>query len=303
MTDADVDGSHIRTLLLTFFYRHMREVIDRGYLYIAQPPLYKVKRGSSELYLKNEKALQEYLINAASTDAKLETADGRTIEGKELVDLVDEAAKLVAARDQVARKMQKGIAEGLAITGAINADLFEESKCDDLTKTALTKLITPQPEPDKTAWTAALNGEKVEFSRLVRGIKELHILHRAQVDAPEFMQLARRASALQSAFKGVAKLTIKGVTTNINLPSELLDIVIEAGKKGLGIQRFKGLGEMNSEQLWETTLNPETRRLLQVKVGETDDAEEVFSTLMGSVVEPRRDFIQSNALNVVNLDV
>lgn len=303
MTDADVDGSHIRTLLLTFFYRHMREVIDRGYLYIAQPPLFKVKRGQSELYLKNEKALQEYLINAASTDAKLETKDGRTIEGKELVDLVDLAAKFVSARDHVARKMQKSIAESLAITGSLGHDLFEDSKWDAITRTALMKLITPTPEPDKTEWAASLSDERVEFSRLVRGIKEQHILSKAQLEAPEFIQLARQASPLQTVFVGPAKLTIKGVVVDINLPSELLDSVIEAGKKGLGIQRFKGLGEMNSDQLWETTLNPETRILLQVKVNETDEAEEIFSTLMGSVVEPRREFIQSNALNVVNLDI
>jgi len=303
MTDADVDGSHIRTLLLTFFYRHMRQIIDLGYLYIAQPPLYKVKRGNSELYLKNDAALEEYLINAASNDATLETADGRTIIGDELVAIINSAAKFVSARDQVGRKMQKSIAESLAISNYMGPDLFEESKWNELTQKSLARLVTSIPEPDKTAWEASLQGDKIEFARLVRGIKEAHYLSRAYIEAPEFVQLARHAEPLHGIFARSLHLTIKGVKTDVRLPSELLELVLEAGKKGLGVQRFKGLGEMNSEQLWETTLNPATRRLLQVKVHNTDDAEDVFSTLMGSVVEPRRDFIQTNALNVVNLDV
>ena len=303
MTDADVDGSHIRTLLLTFFYRHMREIIDLGYLYIAQPPLYKVKRGSSELYIKNEKSLQEYLINSISNDASLAAYDGKSIAGQELVDMAYAVQKFVAALDQVKRKIDIRIAEAIAVSGALDNDLFDSAKSQSLIDKILAKLATASVEPDKTAWTAILHDNKIEFSRLVRGIKESHVMCKSYLESPEFMQLSKHNVLLGDVFKNTVKLNIKGQVSEIYLPSELLDAILEAGKKGLSIQRFKGLGEMNSEQLWETTLNPETRRLLQVKVNDQDVAEEVFSTLMGSVVEPRRDFIQSNALNVLNLDV
>ncbi|MES2215213.1 MAG: DNA topoisomerase (ATP-hydrolyzing) subunit B [Pseudomonadota bacterium] len=303
MTDADVDGSHIRTLLLTFFYRHMREVIDLGYLYIAQPPLYKVKRGSNELYLKNEAALEGYLIDAVSNDATMETSDGRIFSGQELVEIVYKLTKFVSARDQIARKLQTNIGECLAISNALRSDLFDENSTLALTAPVIAKLSSGESEPDKTPWEAKLNEGKVIFTRFVRGIKESNVLSRSYLEAPEFIQLTKYAAPLCSMFQGVVKLTVKGQKTDIHLPSEMLNSILEAGKKGLTIQRFKGLGEMNSEQLWETTLNPLTRRLLQVKVGDQDAAEEVFSTLMGSVVEPRRDFIQANALNVVNLDV
>ncbi|MBP7189983.1 MAG: DNA topoisomerase (ATP-hydrolyzing) subunit B [Rickettsiaceae bacterium] len=299
MTDADVDGSHIRTLLLTFFYRHMREIIDRGYLYIAQPPLYKVKRGNSELYIKNEKALQEYLINSVSGDAKFENK-AKSIEGEELVNLANLVEKFTTSLEQVKRKICTTIAEAIAVSGCLNHSLFENpSMINEVVK----KLAARPIDPDKTAWKAEAHGTSVEFSRLVRGIKESHIFNKLYLEAPEFVQLAKYSTALDGMFKEPAKLIIKSQTMDIHLPSEFLVAILEAGKKGLSIQRFKGLGEMNSEQLWETTLNPATRRLLQVKVHDQDTAEEVFSTLMGSVVEPRRDFIQSNALNVVNLDV
>lgn len=299
MTDADVDGSHIRTLLLTFFYRHMREIIDRGYLYIAQPPLYKVKRGNSELYIKNEKALQEYLINSVSGDAKFE-AGSKSIEGEELVNLANLAEKFTTSLEQVKRKISTVIAEAIAISGGLSPALFENP---EIVNNILTKLAARPTDPDKTAWKAEAHGSSIEFSRLVRGIKESHIFNKLYLDAPEFVQLAKYSTALDGLFKNPTKLTIRSQATDVHLPSEFLAAILEAGKKGLSIQRFKGLGEMNSEQLWETTLNPQTRRLLQVRVQDQDSAEEVFSTLMGSVVEPRRDFIQSNALNVVNLDV
>ncbi len=303
MTDADVDGSHIRTLLLTFFYRHMREIIDRGYLYIAQPPLYKVKRGSSELYIKNEKALQEYLINSIASDAVFTLHNGKAILGQELVDVAYATEKFVSALDQVKRKINVRIAEAIAVSGALSDDLFDSAKSKVLTDKVLAKLATAGVDPDKTAWVATSGENKIEFSRLVRGIKEAHVMYKSYLESPEFIQLTKHTALLNDMFDATAKLTIKSQTSDIYLPSELLQAILEAGKKGLSIQRFKGLGEMNSEQLWETTLNPETRRLLQVKVHDQDEAEEVFSTLMGSVVEPRRDFIQSNALNVMNLDV
>lgn len=299
MTDADVDGSHIRTLLLTFFYRHMREIIDRGYLYIAQPPLYKIKRGSSETYIKNEKALQEYLINAISSDASLETSS-KTISGEEFVNIAYTLEKFVTSLEQVKRKICTQIAEAIAISGGLREELFTSS---ELINNILAKLATKGIDPDKTIWEAHKLDDKIEFSRFVRGIKEYHIFCKSYLASPEFLQLAKYASNLQDLFKSKLILNVKSYTSELFLPSEVFASIIELSKKGLSIQRFKGLGEMNSEQLWETTLNPKTRRLLQVRVHDQDSAEEVFSTLMGNVVEPRRDFIQSNALNVMNLDV
>ncbi len=300
MTDADVDGSHIRTLLLTFFYRHMREIIDRGYLYIAQPPLYKIKRGNSETYIKNEKALQEYLINTIVNDASLQSSS-QTIQGEDFVNIANILEKFVTSLDQVKRKISIRIAEAIAIAGGITDSLFDSS--NNLSDKILAKLSSKAIEPDKTSWEVSKSEDKVEFFRLVRGIKESHIFCKSYITAPEFVQLEKYASLLHDLFKEKLIFTVKSNVIEVDMPSELLEAIIESSKKGLSIQRFKGLGEMNSEQLWETTLNPKTRRLLQVKVNDTDSAEEVFSTLMGNVVEPRRDFIQSNALNVMNLDV
>jgi DNA gyrase subunit B len=303
MTDADVDGSHIRTLLLTFFYRHMPEIINLGYLYIAQPPLYKVKRGSSELYLKNEKALEEFLINGVSSDSALTTSEGRVIEGKELVDLGASISRFLQARDIVAKKLESQIAESVAIVGGLRSEFFTNESSKAYADLALSKLSMKQLDPDKTAWESVLEGDRVVFMRFVRGIKESTYIHRSYLEIPEFIQFAKYATALQAIFKGAIKLKIKDVEHECYLPSEVFALILEAGKRGMSIQRFKGLGEMNSEQLWETTLDPKKRRLLQVKIGDIDEAEEAFSTLMGSVVEPRRDFIQSNALNVANLDI
>lgn len=299
MTDADVDGSHIRTLLLTFFYRHMREVIDLGYLYIAQPPLYKVKRGNSETYIKNEKALQEYLINAISSDASLEN-ESKTISGEDFIKMSYILEKFATSLEQVKRKICPKIAEAIAISGGLNDGLFSSS---DLLNTVLAKLSIKGVDPDKTAWEAEKLDDKIVFSRLVRGIKESHIFCKSYIASPEFLQLSKYAANLQELFNRKLTLNVKSSSIEVDMPSELFTAIIELSKKGLSIQRFKGLGEMNAEQLWETTLNPKTRRLLQVKVNDQDSAEEVFSTLMGNVVEPRRDFIQSNALNVINLDV
>lgn len=302
MTDADVDGSHIRTLLLTFFYRHMRQVIDNGYLYIAQPPLYKVKRGNNELYLKNETALQDYLINATINDAVLKTSAGTTVANEELTALVKKIGKFVSALGQVGKKFPTQLAESLVVNGLLDAGLLFDPNNKDKIAAAVNNLIKKAPEPDKSLWEVNIS-ENIEFSRLVRGLKESKILGKKHLESIEFMQLAKNSGELSQIFMNPVTLIIKGQEITINLPSVLLNTVIEYGKKGLSVQRFKGLGEMNSEQLWETTLDPTTRTLLQVKVQEVDEAEDIISTLMGNVVEPRRDFIQANALNVVNLDV
>lgn len=297
MTDADVDGSHIRTLLLTFFYRHMREIVDNGYLYIANPPLYKVKRGSSEVYLKDEKALEEYLISAGTSDSRVDLPQ-KELSGAELIELLGHISKFSAVLEQIGKKYNPQIIECLAINGGLDPANIENSL-----KTVLPLLATFNKDVDKTNWQAARGENFTEFSRLVRGIKNNFIIHDHQLASHDFHQLLKMAETVAPYFKGEVKLVIKDTETKVTLPTELLAKIVETGKKGLGIQRFKGLGEMNSEQLAETTLDASRRTLLQVKVTDVDEAEDVFSTLMSSVVEPRRDFIQENALNVQNLDI
>jgi DNA gyrase subunit B len=303
MTDADVDGSHIRTLLLTFFYRHMREVVDRGYLYIAQPPLYKVKKGATELYLKNESALEEYLIKAGTSDTVFIASSGEKFEGAELYSLVNKVVKFNHVMDQVSKRFHRGISESLAVNNLLNLSAFDPEKHQEILQ-SVSILNNSVEEPDKTDWEVTVSADHIEFFRFVRGVKESRILHKALVESFEFSQCSNLGVNLSKFFLPYnAKILVKNQEISTKLPSDLLRAVIDIGKKGIAIQRFKGLGEMNSEQLWETTLDPARRTLLQVKVNEIDAAEEIISTLMGSVVEPRRDFIQENALNVINLDV
>lgn len=301
MTDADVDGSHIRTLLLTFFFRHMKEVLDRGYLYIAQPPLYKVKRGASELYLKNEQALQDYLINSLKGDLVVEYGSSR-IEGSELENLIHHAVKINVLLSQIGKKFNASIAEVLGVAELLNDNLFDKNNLGNVQNIIRAKM--PNNDPDKTDWKVESHEENiVEFSRLVRGIKNGYSISKAQLASNEFMQVRSLLARFKDMFKSSAKLIIKGQEREVVLPIQMLNIILDISQKGISIQRFKGLGEMNSDQLWETTLNPDTRTLLQVNINDFDEAEEVFSTLMSSIVEPRREFIQSNALNVTNLDV
>ena len=302
MTDADVDGSHIRTLLLTFFYRHMRQIIEKGYLYIAQPPLYKVKRGVNETYLKNEQALQEYLINGTVNDTHLKIQNGSEITGENLVNIINQVASFGLALNQVSRKFDHTIAECLAVNKLLKAESFDDLKKNEILA-AIAVLNPGASEPDKTDWQVNILSDSIEFFRFVRGVKNSKILYKQQIEAPEFINLARIGISLSDYFNGQCILNVKSIEYKIFLPSKMLAIIIENGKKGLGIQRFKGLGEMNAEQLWETTLDHSKRTLLQVKVSDVDSAEEIISTLMGNVVEPRRDFINANALNVANLDV
>ena len=302
MTDADVDGSHIRTLLLTFFYRHMRQVVDGGYLYIAQPPLYKVKRGSNELYLKNEQSLQDHLINATISDAEIILHNGSKIVGKDLEDIIQKVIKFTTLLNQVSKKFNRQIVECLAVRSLLSSQILNADKADEINK-ALEILNLGDSAPDKTAWQFSVSGDNIEFFRFVRGLKESKVLSLEMLESFEFTQFAKAYVPLVDLFMEKAKLAIKNQEYIITLPSKLLESILENGKKGMVIQRFKGLGEMNSDQLWETTLDPVRRTLLQVRVGEQDSAEVIFSTLMGDVVEPRRQFIQANALNVTNLDV
>lgn len=302
MTDADVDGSHIRTLLLTFFYRHMRLIIEKGYLYIAQPPLYKVKKGASETYLKNEQALQEYLINCTVNDTHLKIENGKEITGESLINIINQAALFTATLNHVSKKFDPTIAECLAVNNLLKVESFNSLKENEIMK-AISILNPGVSEPDKTDWQVNIFSESIEFFRFVRGVKNAKILYKQQLEAPEFISLARIGESISNYFNGHCLLIVKSIEYKLFLPSKMLEIITENGKKGLGIQRFKGLGEMNAEQLWETTLDHSKRTLLQVKVSDIDGAEEIISTLMGSVVEPRKDFINANALNVVNLDI
>ncbi|UCM86258.1 MAG: DNA topoisomerase (ATP-hydrolyzing) subunit B [Rickettsia endosymbiont of Culicoides impunctatus] len=302
MTDADVDGSHIRTLLLTFFYRHMRQLIDKGYLYIAQPPLYKVKKGNNDFYLKNEQALQDYLVKNTISDATIMLYDGREISGSDLEEIIKKAIRFVTLLDQVGKKFNRQIAECLAIKDLLGNQIFAADKTNEINQ-ALNILNLGDISPDKTDWQFVVRTNKIEFFRFVRGQKESKFLLKEQLESFEFTQLAKSFIPLVDLFIEPTKLLIKNQEYIITLPSMLLNYILESGKKGIAIQRFKGLGEMNSDQLGETTLDPERRTLLQVKVHEQDSAEVIFSTLMGDIVEPRRQFIQANALNVINLDV
>ena len=305
MTDADVDGAHIRTLLLTFFYRQMPELIERGYVYIAQPPLYKAKRGNSIIYLKDDREMEDYLINGGCEDAYLETADGERIMGQDLVSYVESTKKARNLVSLLSIKAPEHIVEQMAIAG-----LFDKAVLAD--KSAL------QPELDKLAarldvleaeydrgWKAeALDNGTISFNRTLRGVREEHIIGASVLDSAEARMLNDMKNFLAENFTKTLKLVAKGgVETIVAGPVTLVDAIMSAGKKGISLQRYKGLGEMNPEQLWETTLDPEARSLLQVKIDQLEEADEVFSTLMGDVVEPRKEFIQENALNVVNLDI
>jgi DNA gyrase subunit B len=304
MTDADVDGSHIRTLLLTFFYRQMRSLIDKGYLYIAQPPLYKVKRGSQELYLKNEAALQEYLIEAAIDDATLTLKDGKAIIKEDLRVIINKILHFKNIIMKIASRITPDIAQVCALNGLFSSNVFENSdlqiKAEDVLN-KVNKLIAGQV---KKIWQLNTSeAGRICFNREILGVMESVVIDQHLLQINEIMELNETALQLEEVFNAGAVLTRKNIEINVDYPMQFLEKFMESGKKGVSLQRFKGLGEMNPDQLWATTLNPKTRTLLQVKINHEDDAEEVFSTLMGSVVEPRRDFIQNNALKVVNLDI
>ncbi len=291
MTDADVDGSHIRTLLLTFFYRQMPELIERGYLYIAQPPLYRAKKGQSEVYLKDQEALDRYLISGVLTDGVLLLSSGQQLAGPDLEATIMQARAARATLDHLAARVgNREILERLVIAGLLKP----VHSAEDL---ATVGAVLP-------GWTVeGFNESGLVVSRTVQGVYEEYRLQPTLLVSEYARRLEATHSFLSETFGRPAELRIKDQVTVVTGPSGLVDAVLAFGRKGLGIQRYKGLGEMNPEQLWETTLDPEARTLLQVRVNHGDDAEQVFSTLMGDLVEPRREFIQANALRVENLDV
>ncbi len=305
MTDADVDGSHIRTLLLTFFYRQMSALIDRGYLYIAQPPLYRAKRGNSEVYLKDEAALEGYLFNAAvDEDVVFIPFNGVEVAGQDLRALAEVARAVKSLLQGLAHNIPLPVVEQAAISGSLNPQILSDAAQAKEAAGYIAKRLDALVPPAERGWHgAALDDGGLAFTRTVRGVSERHAIDGALIRSIEARRLDDMAGQLQEMYARHGKLTAKDTDHTITGPVSLVDTITRLGRKGASIQRYKGLGEMNPGQLWETTLDPNARTLLQVKVGHADDAEEVFSTLMGDVVEPRREFIQANALKVANLDV
>jgi len=305
MTDADVDGSHIRTLLLTFFYRQMPALIEKGYIYIAQPPLYKVKKGSSEVYLKDERAMEDYLIAGGIEGMTLTGADGAMRAGADLRSAVERARAAKMMILALARRVgSRDAVEQAAILGALDPSLLADGeKAQAVAEFIAKRLNVLSPETER-GWTGMRGPDGLVFERRLRGEIDRATIDQVTINSIEARRLVEMAGELQTLYAKRAKLETKDKgTVEVAGPIKLIDTVLEVGKKGLSFQRYKGLGEMNPEQLWQTTLDPQARHLLQVKVADTADADGVFTTLMGDVVEPRRDFIVENALKVANLDV
>ena len=301
MTDADVDGAHIRTLLLTFFFRQMPELIEGGYLYIAQPPLFKVSRGKSEVYLKDQMALDDYLVEMGIDGAVLRLGSGEEIVGQDLSRVVDEARQVRRVLQAFPTHYPHPILEQAAIAGA-----FRPGQVDtDLqgTAEAVAQRLDQIALEYERGWQGRITQDKgIRLVRILRGVEEIRTLDGPVLRSGEARRLGGFTDALNEVYGQRASLVRRDRTVPIHGPLELLDTILDEGERGLSLQRYKGLGEMNPDQLWETTLDPEARTLLQVKVDDLAEADDLFTKLMGDVVEPRREFIQKNALSVENLD-
>ncbi|MFY9239985.1 MAG: DNA topoisomerase (ATP-hydrolyzing) subunit B [Roseovarius sp.] len=301
MTDADVDGAHIRTLLLTFFYRQMPELIEGGYLYIAQPPLFKVMRGRSEVYLKDQPSLEDYLIAQGTEDAVLRLESGEEIIGADLVRVVEAARQAKRILEAFPTHYPRHIVEQAAIaeafaTGKVDADLQGVAN-------AVAKRLDLIAVEYERGWQGRPTQDKgMRLTRVVRGVEEVRTLDGPVLRSGDARRLGQLTTGLRDTYSNPAELVRKDRRQDIFGPLDLLDAILKEGEKGLTLQRYKGLGEMNPSQLWETTLDPDARTLLQVQVDDVAEADDLFTKLMGDVVEPRREFIQKNALNVENLD-
>ncbi len=304
MTDADVDGAHIRTLLLTFFFRHMRELIEGGYLYIAQPPLYKVTRGRSERYLKDERELEAYLIEGGLDGAVLTTADGADHAGAELIHVVDLARNVVSILANLPPRYPRFIVEQAAIAGALDPATLANAEHAKAAADYIAARLDRLSDETERGWVGtALDNGGLTFERKLRGVLETHLIDAQLIASSDARKLNERTAELQELYTKGAILRVKDNEVEIRSPSQLVEQVMSVGRKGVNLQRYKGLGEMNPDQLWETTLDPNARSLLQVSVREADEADDLFAKLMGDDVDPRREFIQSRALQVANLDV
>jgi DNA gyrase subunit B len=300
MTDADVDGSHIRTLLLTFFFRQMDELIKRGHIFIAQPPLYKVSRGKSEQYLKDERALEDYLITAGLEDAVLRLASGEDRGRADLRKLTEDARTIRGILGGLHSRYNRKVIEQAAIAGVLNPGVTGDAKKGAAAATYIAKRLDALEEETERGWNGTFDDSGFHFERTVRGVKEVAVIDQALIGSADARKLDEFAASLQQVFPRPtppAMLRRKDETIAIHGPVGLFEALIAAGRKGLTLQRYKGLGEMNPEQLWETTLDVNARSLLQVRIKEVDEANVLFDQLMGDLVEPRRQFIQDNALS------
>ncbi len=298
MTDADVDGAHIRTLLLTFFYRQMRDLIDGGYLYIAQPPLYKVSKGRSEQYLKDERALEDYLIDAGLDECVYIPGTGGDRSGRDLRALVDDARVVRSILRNLHSRYNRKVVEQAAITGVLNKSVYGNPENAAAAAQYIATRLDSQAEEVERGWVGQfVEGQGFQFERTVRGVKETAVIDDALLGSAEARKLDEYTPKLQDVYARSGKLRRKDSEHVVHGPVDLFEAVTDSGRKGITLQRYKGLGEMNPEQLWETTLNTDARSLLQVKVKEVDEADDIFTKLMGDVVEPRRDFIQEHSLS------
>ena len=299
MTDADVDGAHIRTLLLTFFFRQMPALIERGYLYIAQPPLYKIARGKSEQYLKDERALEDYLIAAGIEDAVLRLSSGEEVAGADLHKLVEDSRTIRGLLGGLHSRYNRKVIEQASIAGVLRSEVTGDPQAAKSAAEYIAKRMDALADETERGWVGTFDDDGFHFERTVRGVKEVAIIDQALLASADARKLDEFAPALQQTFPRPtppAVLRRKDEEISIHGPVGLFEALIDAGRKGISMQRYKGLGEMNPEQLWETTLDTNARSLLQVKVKEGEEVDNVFAELMGELVEPRRLFIQSNAL-------
>ena len=308
MTDADVDGAHIRTLLLTFFFRQMPDLIERGHLYIAQPPLYKVSRGKSSQYIKDERSFEEFLIGSGLDDASLQLANGEVRAGQDLRSLIDDALAVRSLINGLHTRYSRPVVEQAAIAGALNAAVLDNPARAVEAAAEVARRLDLIAEETERGWQGRVNPSNegaggLVLERTVRGVREIVTLDAALIGSADARAIDRYAPRLNEIYSQQPTLRRSDRSEVISGPMALLDAVFAAGRKGLTLQRYKGLGEMNAEQLWETTLDPNVRSLLQVKVNDATDADALFARLMGDEVEPRRDFIQENALSVANLDI
>ncbi len=303
MTDADVDGAHIRTLLLTFFYRQMPALIERGHIYIAQPPLYKVTRGKSERYLKDQKEFEIFVMAEGIRDSVLKMSNGEQIAGPDLGVLAEFARSVKGSIANLSAKYPAFAVEQAAILGALNPDTLSDPAKASAAAQAVAERFDLVSSELERGWTGEANEQGLVFQRNVRGVVERLVLDAVLVASAEARRLDRWSKELFSTYRNAAQITRGDETKPVHGPIELVDAILGWGQKGLTLQRYKGLGEMNPEQLWETTLDDNVRSLLQVRVSHADTADDIFAKLMGDVVEPRREFIQDNALSVSNLDV
>jgi DNA gyrase subunit B len=303
MTDADVDGAHIRTLLLTFFFRQMPALIEGGHLYIAQPPLYKVTRGKSEQYLKDERALEDYLIATGLDDCVFKLASGEERGGRDLQALVEDARVIRSVLHSLHSRYNRSVVEQAAIAGVLNSRVTGNPETANAAADYIARRLDVLAEEVERGWSGRfVEGEGFFFERTVRGVKDAAVIDAALLSSAEARKLDEYAQALQETYPRPGTLRRKDVETVIHGPVGLFESVTDTGRKGVALQRYKGLGEMNPDQLWETTLDTNERSLLQVKIKEVDEADDIFTKLMGDVVEPRREFIQDNSLSA-NVDV